>query len=151
MAQVSFCAEINETKISFNFFLVTAYHIHKGGEQMGLNGMGGPDMNKMLQMMMPYMDPSTKRMMNIMMKLQELKTLMQPPQNDKKEAVQPQKEESAADEEMSSGTDWDPAVMLRDMDNRGRAGKSKDLAAALQEGLTPEQKSMITSLSGMLR
>ena len=37
---------------------------------MGMNGMGGLDMAKMLQMMMPYMDPSTKRMMSIMMKLQ---------------------------------------------------------------------------------
>ena len=31
--------------------------------------MGGPDMAKMLQMMMPYMDPATKRMMSIMMNM----------------------------------------------------------------------------------
>ena len=45
---------------------------------MGMNTGAGPDMAKMLQMMMPYMDPSTKRMMSIMMKLQELKVLMEP-------------------------------------------------------------------------
>ena len=128
---------------------------------MGLNGMGGPDMAKMLQMMMPYMDPSTKRMMSIMMKLQELKTLMQPPQSESREAsaagsevketAQPQKEESNPQEARSQSSAWDPAVMLRGMDDMGKAGQPKDLAAALQEGLTPEQQSMITSLSGMLR
>ena len=118
---------------------------------MGLNGMGGPDMAKMLQMMMPYMDPSTKRMMSIMMKLQELKTLMQPPQSENKEAAQPQKEEAAPREEKTTGAAWDPAVTLRGMDEMEKGGQSKELAAALQEGLTPEQQSMITSLSGMLR
>ena len=128
---------------------------------MGLNGMGGPDMAKMLQMMMPYMDPSTKRMMSIMMKLQELKTLMQPPQSESREAsaagsevketAQPKKEESNPQEARSQSSAWDPAVMLRGMDDMDRGGQSKDLAAALQEGLTPEQQSMITSLSGMLR
>lgn len=118
---------------------------------MGLSGMGGPDMAKMLQMMMPYMDPSTKRMMSIMMKLQELKTLMQPPQNGNKEAAQPQKDEAASGEEKTSGAAWDPAVMMRGVDAMGSGEKAKDLAAALQEGLTPEQQSMITSLSGMLK
>ena len=128
---------------------------------MGLSGMGGPDMAKMLQMMMPYMDPSTKRMMSIMMKLQELKTLMQPPQSENREATvpkaenreeaQPPKEEMRPVEEKNAGTVWDPAVVLRGMDDMGKGVQSNDLAAALQEGLTPEQQSMITSLSGMLR
>ena len=118
---------------------------------MGLNGMGGPDMAKMLQMMMPYMDPSTKRMMSIMMKLQELKTLMQPPQSENKEAAQPQKDETASGEERTPGTAWDPAVMMRGVDDRDNGVRSKDLAATLQEGLTPEQQSMITSLSAMLK
>ena len=118
---------------------------------MGLSGMGGPDMAKMLQMMMPYMDPSTKRMMSIMMKLQELKTLMQPPQSENKEAAQPQKDEAASGEEKTPGAAWDPAVMMRGVDAMGSGEKSKNLAATLQEGLTPEQQSMITSLSGMLK
>ena len=128
---------------------------------MGMNGMGGPDMVKMLQMMMPYMDPSTKRMMSIMMKLQELKSLMEPPLSENPEAAQqrsnssqaaqPQKEETVPQEERSSGTAWETTVPLRTMDDMGKAGQKVDLAAALQEGLTPEQQSMITSLSGMLR
>ena len=118
---------------------------------MGFNGMGGPDMAKMLQMMMPYLDPSTKRMMSIMMKLQELKTLMQPQQSERKEAAQPQKDENPSPGETSSRTNGDSAASHQSTDDSIKGGKAENLAAALQEGLTPEQKSMLTSLSGMLR
>lgn len=134
---------------------------------MGMNGMGGPNMAKMLQMMMPYMDPSTKRMMNIMVKLQELKSLMEPLHSDKPEsgqsegngsaqpqrtqAAKPQKDDTLAQEGKMSGAMWDPMVRLRGMDERDKEVAKADFAAALQEGLTPEQQSMITSLSGMLR
>ncbi len=128
---------------------------------MGMNGMGGPDMAKMLQMMMPYMDPSTKRMMSIMMKLQELKSLMEPLKDENRDtpqqqsssayAAQPQKEEMKAQEEKSPGGAGESAAVLRTMDDMSKAGQKVDLAAALQDGLTPEQQSMITSLSGMLR
>ncbi|MBQ7016321.1 MAG: hypothetical protein IKL38_04570 [Firmicutes bacterium] len=105
---------------------------------MGMNGMGGPDMAKMLQMMMPYMDPSTKRMMNIMMKLQELRSLMEPLHSDKSESDQPESNQSMQPKSTQ-------ATKLQKEETKA------DLAAALQEGLTPEQQSMITSLSGMLR
>ena len=128
---------------------------------MGMNGMGGPDMAKMLQMMMPYMDPSTKRMMSIMMKLQELKSLMEPHKDENRDtpqqqsssayAAQPKKEEMKAQEEKSPGGAGESAAVLRTMDDMSKAGQKVDLAAALQDGLTPEQQSMITSLSGMLR
>ncbi len=127
---------------------------------MGMNGMGGPDMAKMLQMMMPYMDPSTKRMMNIMMKLQELKSLMDLPNQDKAEtgksqqeqAAQPQRDEEASKKEGTSGVaPWETVMPIRTMDDMGKAEHKPDLSAVLKDGLTPEQQSMITSLSGMLR
>jgi len=105
---------------------------------MGMNGMGGPDMAKMLQMMMPYMDPSTKRMMNIMMKLQELRSLMEPLHSDKSESDQPESNRSMQPQNTQ---------VTKPQKEETKA----DFAAALQEGLTPEQQSMITSLSGMLK
>ena len=127
---------------------------------MGMNGLGGADMAKMLQMMMPYMDPSTKRMMSIMMKLQELKSLMEPlhsekqdvkqQQSNRTQTAQPQKEEMPQEEKTPGGA-GESAAVLRTMDDMSKAGQKVDLAAALQDGLTPEQQSMITSLSGMLK
>ncbi len=119
---------------------------------MGMSGSAGPDMAKMLQMMMPYMDPSTKRMMSIMMKLQELKVLMEPVERQSEnKAVQPQKAEEATPEERSSREGREDAHYFRSMDDMDKAGQKADLAATLQEDLTPEQRNMITSLTGMLR
>ncbi len=119
---------------------------------MGMSGNAGPDMTKMLQMMMPYMDPSTKRMMSIMMKLQELKVLMEPVErHNENKAAQPQKEYEAAKEEKEPWQSADTAGSYRPMDDMGKGGQEENLAATLQEGLTPEQRSMITSLTGMLR
>ena len=139
------CEEMASFKFMLTIFRRLLHIIYtKGGEQMGMNGMGGPDMAKMLQMMMPYMDPSTKRMMSIMMKLQELKSLMEP--------AQPQKEDAATQEGgASAAAPREAASPFRTMDDMGKAGQKVDLAATLQDGLTPEQQSMITSLSGMLR
>lgn len=119
---------------------------------MGMNTGAGPDMAKMLQMMMPYMDPSTKRMMSIMMKLQELKVLMEPEKKQSEEkAAQPQKEDEAAQEWKTPWQSAETADPHRSMDDYNKAGQGEDLAAALQDGLTPEQRNMITSLTGMLR
>ncbi len=119
---------------------------------MGMSGGSGPDMAKMLQMMMPYMDPSTKRMMSIMMKLQELKVLMEPVERQSEnKAAQPQKAEKDQSEGKSSEGAWEAEPSLRSMDDMNRTGQKADLAATLQEGLTPEQRNMITSLTGMLR
>ncbi len=119
---------------------------------MGMSGNNGPDMAKMLQMMMPYMDPSTKRMMSIMMKLQELKVLMEPVErHSENNAAQPQKEYETSKEEQESWQSAETAGSYPSMDEIDKEEKDDKLAATLQEGLTPEQRSMITSLTGMLR
>lgn len=114
---------------------------------MESNRSTGPDMMKMLQMMLPYMDASTKRMMSIMMKLHELRELMEP----EVRAAQPQREEPPDEERRQPEPASDPPENYRPMDDRNFGGKSDDLAAQLQEGLTPEQRSMMTSLTGMLK
>lgn len=119
---------------------------------MGMNGGAGPDMAKMLQMMMPYMDPSTKRTMSIMMKLQELRDLMGPPKGQgEKKTAQPQKEHEGSKEEQTPWQAAETADFHRPMGDTGKGEQQNDLAAALQEGLTPEQRNMITSLTGMLK
>ena len=100
---------------------------------------GGPDMMKMLHMMLPYMDSSTKRMLSIMIKLQELQELMKV-----EEEVKPKTGEnqttSAEERESKEVTPVWPAA----------AAPDQNLALKLREGLTPEQQSMITSLTDML-
>ena len=91
----------------------------------------GPDLMKMLHMILPYMDPSTKRMLSIMVKVQELKELMAVPESERPRQEEEEKEEPKA--APGEGPEEEP-----------------DLAARLQEGLTPEQKNMLTSLNGML-
>lgn len=83
----------------------------------------GPDPLKILPMLMPNMDPSAKRMCSILLKCRELMELMEIPVDSPPD---PPKAEapSAAD---------------------------PDLMSHLQEGLTPEQQSMIASLSSMLK
>ena len=111
----------------------------------------GPDMMKMLNMMLPYMDPSTKRMMSIMMKVHELKQLMEPEERVRQEkAAQPQKEEPTASNEAQFRQSKEPAEAHPTMDDMVGSGQNDNLAAQLQEGLTPEQRSMLTSLTGML-
>lgn len=95
---------------------------------------GGPDMMKMLHMMLPYMDPSMKRMISIMVKLRELQELMEPVEKPER-----QMEHRDSKEEVSP-----PA------EPQEKEEANDNLAARLQEGLTPEQQSMITSLTGML-
>ena len=118
---------------------------------MGASGNTGPDMMKMLQMMLPYMDSSTKRMMSIMMKLQELRQLMEPAESVKKEtAAKPQQADNEPNREAATDQAMETANSHRSMGDKTSMMQNDNLAAKLQEGLTPEQQSMITSLTGML-
>lgn len=100
---------------------------------MESNGRTGPDMMKILHTLLPYMDPSTRRMMSIMVKLQELKELMEPEQ-------QPQEEKPEAEQQGEEERTSDP----------GGVKKQPALTDQLREGLTPEQQNMMTSLTDML-
>lgn len=97
---------------------------------------GGPDMMKMLHMMLPYMDSSTKRMLSIMMKLRELQELMEVKEE---RSVKEQETEEVQQEKPQFSGSQPPLVV-----------QEHNLTSKLQEGLTPEQQSMITSLTGML-
>ncbi len=104
---------------------------------------GGPDMMKMLHMMLPYMDSSTKRMLSIMIKLQELQELMKVEEEAKPKASEREENQTSSAEEKENKEAeivWPAAVTAPD----------HNLALKLREGLTPEQQSMITSLTDML-
>ena len=117
---------------------------------MESNKGSGPDMIKMLHMMLPYMDPSTKRMMSIMFKLHELKELMEPERPRAERAAQPQTGGDRHEDDSAVRQPAESDSRTASMDDENRGAKNDNLAAQLQEGLTPEQKSMITSLTGML-
>ena len=95
------------------------------------------DPMKMLHMMMPYMDPSSKRMLSIMIKIKELQDLMAP---------EAKPEQTAGEEKQEV-----PEEMITETTETAPPSVQDDLATKLQEGLTPEQRNMITSLSGMLK
>ena len=51
----------------------------KEGERMAEKNIGGPDLMKMLQMMMPFLDVVSSRMHRIMLNIWVLLELLQPP------------------------------------------------------------------------
>ena len=104
---------------------------------MAEKNIGGPDLMKMLQMMMPYMDEESSRMLRIMLKIRELQELMHPPAP-KPPAVS---SEEKTEEERKENENQEPPS----------PAAATDLTAQLQEGLTPQQKDMIISLSGMIK
>lgn len=91
-------------------------------------GTSGPDPLKILPMLMPNMDPSAKRMCSILLKCRELMELMEAPAP----AASPDPPPSPAEGPSDSASD-------------------PELLRHLQEGLTPEQQNMITSLTSMMK